>query len=44
MKRRNGYLESIRIGTEGVGRFRGGVYYGSGDREGDGGSGLCQRR
>ena len=28
-KRRNGYLESIRIGTEGVGRFRGGVYYGS---------------
>ena len=35
LKRRNGYLESIRIGTEGVGQFRGGVYYGSGDREGD---------
>ena len=28
LHRRNGYLESIRIGTEGVGRFRGGVYYG----------------
>lgn len=29
----NGYLESIRKGSAGVSRFRGGVYYGSGDRE-----------
>ena len=31
--RPDGYLESIRKGTAGVGRFHGGVYYGSGDRE-----------
>ena len=29
----NGYLESIKKGSAGVSRFRGGVYYGSGDRE-----------
>ncbi len=28
----NGYIESIRKGSEGVSRFRGGVYYGSSDR------------
>lgn len=28
--RPNGYLESIRKGSAGVSRFRGGVYYGSG--------------
>ena len=31
----NGYLESIRKGSAGVSRFRGGVYYGSGDRAAD---------
>ena len=31
--RPNGYLESIRKGSAGVSRFRGGVYYGSGDRQ-----------
>ena len=30
--RPDGYIESIRKGSEGVSRFRGGVYYGSGDR------------
>ena len=30
--RPNGYLESIRKGSAGVSRFRGGVYYGSSDR------------
>ena len=29
----DGYLESIRKGQAGIGRFRGGVYYGSGNRE-----------
>lgn len=29
----DGYLESIRKGQAGLGRFRGGAYYGSGDRE-----------
>ena len=33
--RPDGYIESIQKGTAGVGRFRGGVYYGSGDREAD---------
>lgn len=33
--RPNGYLESIRKGSAGVSRFRGGVYYGSGDRAAD---------
>ena len=32
--RPNGYLESIRKGTAGAGRFRG-IYYGSGDRAAD---------
>jgi hypothetical protein len=32
--RPNGYLESIRKGTAGAGRFRG-TYYGSGDRAAD---------
>ena len=31
--RPDGYIESIQKGTAGVGRFRGGVYYGSGNRE-----------
>ena len=31
--RPNGYIESIRRGTTGLNRFRGGAYYGSGDRE-----------
>ena len=31
----NGYIESIRKGSAGVSRFRGGVYYGSGDRRAD---------
>ena len=31
--RPDGYIESIQKGTAGVGRFHGGVYYGSGDRE-----------
>ncbi len=30
--RPNGYLESIRKGSAGISRFRGGVYYGIGDR------------
>jgi NAD-dependent SIR2 family protein deacetylase len=29
----DGYMESIRKGSAGVSRFRGGVYYGSGDRD-----------
>ena len=33
--RPNGYLESIRKGTEGISRFHGGVYYGSGDKAAD---------
>ena len=33
--RPNGYLESIRKGSAGVSRFRGGVYYGSGDQAAD---------
>ena len=33
--RPDGYIESIQKGTAGVGRFRGGVYYGSGNREAD---------
>lgn len=32
-KRPDGYMESIRKGQAGIGRFRGGVYYGSGDRK-----------
>lgn len=31
----NGYIESIRKGSAGVSRFRGGVYYGSGDKRAD---------
>lgn len=33
--RSDGYMESIRKGQAGLGRFHGGVYYGSGDREAD---------
>lgn len=33
--RPDGYMESIRKGQVGLGRFRGGVYYGSGDRDAD---------
>ena len=31
----NGYLESIRKGSAGLNRLRGGIYYGSGDRDGE---------
>ena len=31
----NGYIESIRKGSAGLNRLRGGIYYGSGDRDGD---------
>ena len=33
--RPNGYLESISKGIEGISRFHGGVYYGSGDKAAD---------
>ncbi len=31
----NGYIESIRKGSAGLNRLRGGIYYGSGDRDGE---------